>query len=114
MTIRMLIERKKRRIMVVALVGFASAATGAVLTQSNVLNVEPQFAVLPGMVVVVLALLYANLFAFRCPRCECGWATLVMQGSRSLVGLDRRIRYCPFCGVDIDTELGAEQGRDDS
>ena len=108
MTIRMLIEGKKRRIMVVALLGFVIGATGVILAQQNVLDVEPRFAMLPGGAVFLLALLYANLFAFRCPRCKGHWAALAMQGSQSFFALDRRIRYCPFCGEDIDTEMGVD------
>ena len=35
-----------------------------------------------------------------------------MQGSRSFFTLDRRIKYCPFCGANIDTEVEAGQGGD--
>jgi hypothetical protein len=105
MTIRILIEGKKRQIMVVALLGFAIAAAGVILAQLDVLNVEPRFAVLPGGAAFTLALLYANLFAFRCPRCGGRWEALAMQGGRSFLALDRSLRYCPFCGADIDAEL---------
>jgi hypothetical protein len=104
MTIRMLIERQKLRIMVVALLGFAIGAAGVILAQLKVLNVEPRFAVLPGGALFTLALLYANLFAFRCPRCGGRWEALAM-GRGSFFALDRSLRYCPFCGADIDAEL---------
>ena len=110
MTIRMIIERKKRRIMVVVLLGFALAAFSAILAELNFLNIEPRFAVLPGGTLFALALLYANLFAFRCPQCHGRWEALVLRGGRSFFALDRRIRYCLFCGIDIDAELNAEQG----
>jgi hypothetical protein len=54
-------------------------------------------------------LLHAHFFAFRCPRCDENWAVLAMQGSRSFLGFDQRIRYCPFSGTDIDGELSAEE-----
>jgi hypothetical protein len=101
----MLIEGKKRRIMVVALLGFGIGVAGVILAQLNLLNVEPRFAVLPGGTVFTLALLYANLFAFRCPRCGGRWEALAMHGGRSFLALDRNLKYCPFCGADIDAKL---------
>jgi hypothetical protein len=100
----MLMESKKRRIMVVALLGFAIGVAGVISAQLRLLNVEPRFAVLPGGAVFTLALVYANLFAFRCPRCRGHWQDLAM-GRRSFFSLDRSLRYCPFCGADVDAEL---------
>jgi hypothetical protein len=110
MTIRRLIEAKKRRIMVLVLLGAALAAAGVLLSQQGVLNAEPRFAVLPGGAVFMLTLVYANLFAFRCPRCGGRWEALAMQEGLSLFALDRRITFCPFCGADVDAEPGRGEG----
>jgi len=108
MTARAMLQRKKWRIMAVALSGFVLAAVGAVLAQLNLVPVAPHLAVLPGGVLFALALLYGHHLAFRCPLCGERWGTLAMNGSRSLLGIDRRIRYCPFCGGDINAELVTE------
>jgi hypothetical protein len=90
--------------MIVALLGFSTAAIGVILAQNNLLNVAPYFAALPGCIVFALALLYANLFAFHCPDCSGQWGVLAMQISRGFFSVDSRIRYCPFCGCTIDRD----------
>jgi hypothetical protein len=107
MTIRSIFDLTKRRVMIVALLGFCTAVIGVLLAQHNFLNVAPYHAALPGGIVFALALLYANLFAFRCPHCSGQWGVLAMQISRGLFSVDSRIRYCPFCGCTIDRDLGS-------
>jgi len=110
MTIRKLIEGKKRWIMTIALLGFAAGVVGVILARLNVLNVEPLWAMLPGVAVFLIALLYAHHFAFPCPRCNGRLEALVMNMG-GLFALDPRIRHCPFCGGDIDGEVDADQDR---
>jgi hypothetical protein len=93
--------------MIVALLGFFTAAIGVILAQNNLLNVAPYHAALPGGIMFVLAVLYANLFAFHCPDCSGQWGALAMQISRGFFSVDSRIRYCPFCGCAIDRDLGS-------
>ena len=107
MTIRELFERKKRRIMSLALVGMAVAFVGTILAQSNVLNVEPPQAALPGISVFVIAICYANFFAYSCPRCQRNCALLASHGA--FFKLDQNVRYCPYCGSDIDAELSCNE-----
>lgn len=106
MTIRTLFERKKRRLMGVAYISIAFGMVGVTL-QQNFLSIVPPYAALPAFAVFALTLLYANLFAFWCPQCQKNWGTLAMQ--TPLFRLDRDIRYCPYCGADIDAELPIEQ-----
>jgi len=107
MTIRAVFDRTKRRVMVVSMLSSFTAAIGVILAQNNILNVAPYLAALPGGLVFVLALQYANLYAFRCPDCSGQWGVLAMQISRGFFSVDSRIRYCPFCGCTIDSELGS-------
>jgi len=96
MTIRMLLDRKKRWIMTVAIFGFAIAFGGGILAQQNVLNMPAGQAALPGFVLFMLVLFYGHSFAFRCPQCRKYLGLLVMNGG---FPLNRCIRYCPFCGT---------------
>ncbi|MHB1426146.1 MAG: hypothetical protein ACYC3I_23530 [Gemmataceae bacterium] len=107
MTIRMLIEAKKRRYVVVAILGIAIAIGGVILEELKILNMDVPLAALPGLAIFIFTLLYANFFAFRCPRCGGNWAVLAVQ--RYFFILDRRIRYCPYCGADIDNEIVEQQ-----
>lgn len=117
MSIRRAIEEKKRRIMTVALFGFAIAAGSALLAGLDILDLDDlRLVSLPGVIIFTLSMLYANLLAFRCPRCGGNWASLAMQGSlkagiRCFLDLDERICFCPYCGSSIDDELDAEQVR---
>jgi hypothetical protein len=98
----MVIVRKRRRIMVMALLGVAMAAAGVIVAQLGILNVEPHFAVLPGGAIFLLEMLYANLFAFRCTQCSGNLAALVMQYPWLW------FRFCPFCGLALDEQLPAD------
>jgi hypothetical protein len=100
MTIRRAFERKKRRVMAAALFGVGLGAAGAVLAQWNLVSVPPYVAAVPGGAVMTLALLYAQWFAFYCPRCRGRWGDLAMRGC--FFEIDPRIRYCPYCGADVD------------
>jgi hypothetical protein len=89
--------------MAVAFGGFSLGAIGVTLADLDVLGFAPYDAMLPGGILFVLVLIYANLFAFWCPRCGGNWGTLALRGAW-LFTIESRIRYCPFCGSDIDGE----------
>ena len=78
-----------------------------ILARQNFLNMEPRFAVLPGGILFLLAVFYAMDFACRHPRCGGRRGELAMRGK--FFTLDRCVHYRPFCGADIDTDLGADQ-----
>jgi hypothetical protein len=107
MTMRFYFNAKKRGIMAVATGGFVLAGSAVVLAQQGVLAVQPYIAMLPGAVVFVLALAYGTYLAFWCPRCAGPWGMLVMRNGKGFFSIDPRIRFCPYCAYDIDSELDA-------
>ncbi len=119
MTIRRLMASKKRRIISIAMIGFASILVCVVLAEVGIMDNEMlSFAVLPGVAIFTFTMFYAYYFAFQCPQCGVNWSSLAMQpppaaGLRCLLALDNRIRFCPFCGSDIDAELNTERIRVD-
>jgi hypothetical protein len=58
--------------------------------------------VLPGFAVAFLASMGIHYVAMRCLRCGGNFGSLVMQ--RGGLRIDRRLRYCPYCGVGLDEE----------
>jgi hypothetical protein len=100
MTIRQHFERIKRRVMLVAFAGFAVAVLGTLWVRYH-----PPWSPAPsltGGITLALGLLYGWL-ALRCPVCRGSWYSLALRPGQSLFGIDRRLRYCPYCGTGIDT-----------
>jgi hypothetical protein len=99
MTIRERLHRRKRSIWIVVLlgatvawVGFAFAKKGPMIGALALLSFFASF----------IALGYGQYFAFRCPDCGGGLGHIVMDSS--LVPINSRIRFCPYCGLDLDVE----------
>jgi hypothetical protein len=101
MTTRILFDRKKRFIMAMAICALSFAAVGAELANSGFLQITPYHASLPGGILFILIMVYANLFAFRCSRCRTNWGSTALNGTR-FFAIDSRIKYCPVCGIEID------------
>jgi hypothetical protein len=62
-----------------------------------------------GLIAVVLlmsAIACVYLFAFRCPRCR---KSLAMISNRGGSSFPQDVRYCPYCGLDL--ELGTDAVR---
>jgi hypothetical protein len=72
---------------------------GAVLGQAPLLTVA-----LPGFAVACVFTIAAHLIAFPCPRCHGNLAPLVM----GWFSVDKRLRFCPYCGGGLDDELPAK------
>ena len=55
---------------------------------------------------------YAQISGLRCPACRGPWSTLAFQTrfGGSPFSIDDRIRYCPYCGRDIDAKGGHDSG----
>ena len=106
MTIREYLQRRLRRVMIIVMFGFALAIAGGLWS-----SLHPPwqgFFVLPGVVLFVLSLIYAWLFALRCPLCAGQWYGLLQLTGygQGLWRIDPRIHFCPYCGRDIDMEVG--------
>jgi hypothetical protein len=60
-----------------------------------------------GVIAVVLLLSAIGcvyLFAFRCPRCR---KSLAMISNRGGSSFPQDVRYCPYCGLDLELETDA-------
>ena len=103
MTIRERLNQKKRRLVCAFFASIGTFAAGSLLLPARTLLGRFGIAlVVPGFALGCLTIVYA-FFSFRCPLCEGPWYGLAMNTGPSLFSIDRRIRYCPFCGADIDT-----------
>jgi hypothetical protein len=66
--------------------------------------------VLPGFGVAFVAGMVAQFVGFLCPRCRGNLApTLLRYGWFSV---DRRVRFCPYCGTGLDEELPSDAESD--
>ena len=100
MTIRTYLNTRKRRVVVV-LLGCAVVAVA-----SAFLSVQHEILFLLTLVCVVAALVVmylAVILGFRCPVCRGQWGYLAMYSGR-LFSIRKDLRYCPYCGAEIDNE----------
>ena len=62
-----------------------------------------------GVIAVLLllsAIGWVYLFAFRCPRCR---KSLAMISNRGGSTFPEDVRYCPYCGLDLELETDEVQ-----
>ncbi len=106
MTIREHMNRNKRRVSIVAFASLASfvIVVGLMARFGGVFA----FLALPAFVGFLVCIVYAHTLAFLCPRCRGPWHVLVMRTGFSPFSIDHRIRYCPYCGADIDAKGGGK------
>jgi DNA-directed RNA polymerase subunit RPC12/RpoP len=98
MTIREKINRKLRWIPWLSLLGFAVFFFGAVYNHGT--NI-PVISII-GMAIFLFASLYLNL-ALRCPCCGKRIGPFI-AASGKWWGLHKKVNFCPYCGVNFDTE----------
>ncbi len=103
MTIRSEISKKKRKLQMIGYSGFAFFAIGLILSDKS--GILPIFAFI-GFAVFFVSMFYA-LWGICCPRCRGNFGYLAMYHG-SPFAISKKIKYCPFCGVDVDTELRKE------
>ena len=102
MTIRSEISNKKRKAMILGYSGGALFLLGIIFSvKSTTLPIIPFI----GFAIFLLSILYV-FWAIRCPRCKHRLSPITHYGSP--LSISKKIKYCPFCGIDIDTELKAE------
>lgn len=109
MTARDLINRRFRTVMLVVYFG-AALFIGAIVADKAL--GMPQWVWVPGLIGFAFAWLTmagAYVVGFRCPSCRKRLTPLLIHGTG--LGLDSRVRYCPYCGEDLDAErAGKESG----
>jgi hypothetical protein len=104
-----LVERKKRQATIVSLCGTLVALGGVLLGTFLyiLLNISiGYFWIAYFAFVVITTILYRRSFTFRCPRCDKDLIQFAMQGNSA--GTDQNIRFCPFCGLDLDEKIDPE------
>jgi hypothetical protein len=93
MTIRQMIDEKLRKIMIAIL-------SGIILSLSVIFLI--------GFGIVIIALFYAYFFIY-CPNCNTVIGYVVMYKvpfmRASILTMAKAVKYCPFCGVNMDAEF---------
>jgi hypothetical protein len=85
--------------MVVAYCGMAFFVLGMILSdKSSGLPILP----FVGFPIFLLSIAYV-FWGIRCPRCRYRLTPITSYGNP--FSISKKIKYCPFCGIDIDTEL---------
>ncbi|WP_165249923.1 hypothetical protein [Paludisphaera soli] len=103
MTIRERLNRNKRR--QICYYAAAILVLFAGLFLGPLLGAFGPFAPLAGLALAFVGLVYVDMSsAFRCSRCGKSLGRLVMQKNTNLFVINEQMRYCPFCGVDFDSE----------
>jgi len=98
MNIRGELNKKKRIAWLSTIGGFGLIFLSAVFIPS-----DSKYIILIGFAVFLFAVYYSH-FRIRCPVCKGNMGQLVMfLGSPFLSS--KNIKYCPFCGVNIDTGI---------
>lgn len=100
MTIRTILSNKKRNTLMLNYSGMAFFIIGMIFSdKSGALPMIPFI----GFGVAFVSMVYAFL-RIRCPNCKGNFGYLAMYAGNPF-SLSKKIKYCPFCGIDIDTEL---------
>ncbi len=102
MTIRERLNRNKRRL--TWMTGLAILLTFVGIFLSPWVGVNGPFLPLIPLASVFLILMYGEASsAFRCTRCQSSLSALIWQRRSNFFAMDPNLRFCPFCGVDLDT-----------
>src|SRR6266849_7058553 len=102
MTVREFIARRKRKASLVTYSGFALLALGMLLGPGT--GGPPWLIIaIPGFVVFFAGTLYL-VFFIRCPACR-GAIGYTVSYASSPFSISRKIRFCPFCGIAVDSKL---------
>ena len=101
MTIRDHLNRKMRPFFIVMGVCFVLFALSGPLAAS--MRVLPLLPFIPflGFAGCILYL----YFRIRCPNCNNPISQLPMMAGGGFFRFSRKLKCCPFCGIDFDTEL---------
>ncbi len=109
MTVRDVLNRQKRLVMAVMYFGAGLFALSFAAWQGFGLPGDVMICGVVGFAIAWLTMAGAYVFGIRCPCCRNRLTHLVLadQGFHlNPFRLNPRIRFCPFCGADMDTECG--------
>jgi hypothetical protein len=99
MNVRSVINKGKRRISLAAYSGAVLFFVGILLSPITRLMFT---LALIGFGLTFVTVIYA-FFAIPCPRCRSAWGYVAMY-SGGLFSISKKIKFCPYCGVDIDSD----------
>lgn len=105
-TIRTIINKKLKTIGILILSGLSVFALGSIYSIWKGHGPPPIISIV-GFGVAFIAIFYAN-FGIKCPQCKSIWGHIAMFKGIELsnpFSVSKKIKYCPFCGVDIDTDI---------
>ena len=105
MTARERINRRKRWVLFPLLLGIG-VLIAAVAVGSKPGRGDFVFLAVPAFALMSLVLLLAQFFWLRCPWCRGNLAPLAFQ---RLGGLPKGVKFCPYCGHELDDQLPDEE-----
>jgi hypothetical protein len=93
-------RRKRRFVMLFLAVLITGVALGWIGVQSDTdWLVMAAYLSVPLLFIVLYT---AVMFGFRCPACRGQWGWIAMY-SGGPFAIRKQLRWCPYCGVDLDT-----------
>ena len=102
-------DNKIKKIGLVVLSGLGVFALGAVYTIWRGYGTPPIISFV-GFGAAFIAIFYAQI-GIKCPSCRNSWGYIAMykgfefSNPFKIFRISKKIRYCPFCGIDIDKEI---------
>lgn len=109
MTMRDYMNRSKRRFLALfILTGFLMAVGLAAWEERYAWG---RLLFFGGLAAIVANILHAFWIGFRCPHCRQPLFTLVFHGGWSPFSMHSKMRFCPFCAHDVDSELESRYGK---
>ena len=100
MTIRSVIAKRKRKGILISYSGFVVIL--AEFVRAVVTHTRPVFVLL-AIPLFIGGMLY-SMFWVTCPNCNGNLGHIVMY-SGGPFSLSKKFRFCPYCGVDLDSEV---------
>jgi phage FluMu protein Com len=104
-TIREELTRTKRRIFIVAYAGFAVFVGGIVL--GTVHGGPPHPIAIVGFFIAFAAMMSAYII-LKCPKCKAHMGLFLVQSGNPF-GVQKKMKFCPYCGTDIDETIEYRQ-----
>lgn len=110
MTIREKLEDMRRKAGTVAMIGWPVCAAGVVLALT--VNVAFVLVCLLGFILLGGGV-FCMVRGIRCPRWRGPIGHAISYPRKGLFGVSKKIQFCPFCGVSLDSELTEQEGPTD-
>ncbi len=103
MTIRDMLNKKKRDAAIIYFVAFATLAISILMMIS--INYKPIILfVVIASIICFLSLLHL-FFGIRCPKCSNNLGSMTAYSFSSPFSIPKKINYCPYCGIKMDEKV---------